>query len=182
MRTSEHIKETKRIWFQKNKARIIPERKAYIKNWVANNKERMRITRRKWKLEHMDIVRESNRLSNERNKDKTSERKKRWVLRNPERNRMNNKILHQGYKLQVISAYGGHCACCGEDSIEFLTIEHSKHDGQSHRKVKGVFYLSLIRRGFPQDEGLSVLCMNCNWATRLEKVCPHKRKVLEVLA
>lgn len=137
---------------------------------------------KKWKEGHREIVRESNRQWEVRNPDKVRANVYKWRKENSERHRMNNKILHQGYKLLVISAYGGHCSCCGEDSIEFLTIEHANHDGKAHRKVKGVFYLSLIRRGFPQDEGLSVLCMNCNWATRLEKVCPHKRKVLEVLA
>lgn len=101
--------------------------------------------------------------------------------KNTGRIQLYNSNLHQNYKKAVINAYGGFCKCCGESDIVFLTLEHENKNGKTHRQVKGVFYLSLIRRGFPKDEGLSVLCMNCNWATRLGEKCPHQKKILEVI-
>jgi HD superfamily phosphohydrolase len=181
MLKGEAKKEYARRWFQKNKARIIPARREYIRNWIANNKKRMAENRRRWKENNREKVRDLNCQWVVKNPDKERARIYAWRTKNPERNRMNNHLLHKQYKLLVIAAYGGHCNCCGENDITFLTIEHEKHDGQSHRKVKGVFYLSLIRRGFPKDEGLSVLCMNCNWATRLGKTCPHKKNILEII-
>jgi hypothetical protein len=60
------------------------------------------------------------------------------------------------------------CACCEEQHIEFLTIDHIHGGGNIHRlKILGgkshagiPFYLWLIRNNFP--EGFQVLCFNCN--------------------
>jgi hypothetical protein len=77
-------------------------------------------------------------------------------------------------KTQVIDAYGGLCACCGESHLEFLTIDHSENDGAAHRKQVGKdrVYKDLIERGFPKD-GYQVLCFNCNCARGLYGYCPH---------
>lgn len=80
-------------------------------------------------------------------------------------------------KSNVIKNYGGSCACCGESNIGFLTIEHSRNDGAKHRaKVGGGrgTYLDLSKRGYPSNEGILVFCMNCNWASRGGRICPHK--------
>lgn len=80
-----------------------------------------------------------------------------------------------GWKLAVIHAYGGKCVCCGEAQLNFLTIEHINHDGQKHRQEMswGGYYKDIINRNFPKD--YTILCMNCNWATRLGQICPHKQ-------
>jgi len=79
----------------------------------------------------------------------------------------------------VIKNYGGKCKCCGELTIEFLTIDHtSKIVRKFHRKVSGKghrFYKWLINNGFPR-KGIRVLCMNCNIATAWGRICPHKQK------
>lgn len=80
---------------------------------------------------------------------------------------------------QVFDAYGGICVCCGENTNEFLTIDHINNDGAEHRKsIFGrnktggyPFYLWVIRNKFPDD--LQVMCMNCNMAKRIYGVCPH---------
>jgi hypothetical protein len=158
------------------------ERSLYEKEWRSRNKERVRRINYAWKLNHPEIISESNHAYAMRHKQKIAEKVKRWRLANAERHRSNNRLLHQRYKRQVIDAYGGHCFCCGENELRFLTLEHTLRNGKTHRQIKGVFYLSLIRRGFPKDEGLAVLCMNCNWATRLGDKCPHQRSILELIA
>lgn len=75
----------------------------------------------------------------------------------------------------VIQAYGGQCACCSIKTIEFLTIDHMKGDGQEDRKRNKDFYRYIIKAGFPQDRGYQILCMNCNWAVRFGTQCPHER-------
>lgn len=77
---------------------------------------------------------------------------------------------------QVIMGYGGFCTCCGENELEFLTIEHLLGDGSKERKALGNYgvYKRLRSLGFPKDN-YTVLCMNCNWVQRYGKTCPHAR-------
>lgn len=158
------------------------ERKIYEKRWRVENAKRFAESKRLWKLNNREIVNESEKKYYSKNKNRILKYRQHWREINRERDRENNRLLQEGYKRQVVNAYGRCCSCCGEDELTFLTIEHSKMDGMEHRKVKGNFYLSLARRGFPQDEGLTVNCMNCNWAKRNGRECPHKRKVLELIA
>lgn len=87
-------------------------------------------------------------------------------------------------KLLVISHYSNgtmKCYCCGEMSIEFMTIDHLNGDGLKHRKEIGKgkasggnFYRWLIRNGYPS--GFGVLCQNCNFSRGLFGYCPHQYK------
>ncbi len=110
---------------------------------------------------------------------------------NPERHKAQVKALYQKhkekikikrrqYKKEVIHAYGDVCACCGENKIEFLSIDHSFNDGAKHRKEIGSghqVYLFLIKNKFPSDLGLRVLCMNCNTSLGLYGYCPHEQNI-----
>lgn len=76
----------------------------------------------------------------------------------------------------VFSSYGGYrCACCGEETKEFLSIDHINNDGWDHREAlngKNI-YRWLFRNDFPT--GYQVLCMNCNWGKRMNNgICPHQ--------
>jgi len=67
------------------------------------------------------------------------------------------------------------CACCSEKLVEFLTLDHINGDGNKHRKILGradKFYPWVIANNFPKD--FQVLCMNCNWGSRWNHICPHK--------
>lgn len=82
-------------------------------------------------------------------------------------------------RLIVLVHYGGNppkCVCCGENHIEFLTIDHIDGGGNKHRKKIGLkcgvsFNRWLIRNGFPS--GFRVLCMNCNFSIGHYGYCPH---------
>jgi hypothetical protein len=62
-----------------------------------------------------------------------------------EMRRRNSKAQQDRLREQMIAAYGGKCACCGEDKPEFMTLDHTD------------------------------LCMNCNWAMGLRGYCPHQQ-------
>ncbi len=99
-----------------------------------------------------------------------------WRRKNPEKCAASAKKYQQRLKQDLFEAYGAVCACCGEDEITFLTVEHSNGDGKEHRaRVGNNVYHDLKRRGFPQGEGIEVLCMNCNFARRFDNTCPHKK-------
>lgn len=85
-------------------------------------------------------------------------------------------------KQEVFNAYGAKCACCSEDELNFLTIDHVYNDGyldKSGRRRKGglVLYYELKRLNFPKDR-YQLLCMNCNFGKKITNgMCPHQIKM-----
>jgi hypothetical protein len=86
-----------------------------------------------------------------------------------------NVIYKDKYALRdkkiVIDHYGGFCAQCKEDRIERLTMDHKNNDGAEQRRKYGYktgvrCYRWLIKKNFPNNLGLQVLCFNCNCSKR----------------
>ena len=106
-----------------------------------------------------------------------------YCVYHKEKDRIQGKIrekrLAKRLKIELLEQYGKVCNCCRESTIQFLTIDHDEGKGNLHRKelfkhnVGGVhMYRWLKKNNYPK--GYTVLCMNCNWATRYSKICPHK--------
>ena len=78
-------------------------------------------------------------------------------------------------KKDVLNAYGGRCACCGETNYGFLTIDHKEGGGSKHRKeINNSIYRWLRKNGYPTDL-FEVLCFNCNMGRQCNGgICPHK--------
>lgn len=106
-------------------------------------------------------------------KNAASERASLWVQANRERQRVNHKRARDRQRALVLAAYGGVCACCGEDEYAFLALDHIDGGGRADRSARGGadWWASLIREGFP--EGYQVLCHNCNSAKSWSGACPH---------
>ncbi len=116
-----------------------------------------------------------------------------WRKKNPEKTRAydqkflklrtgnpayHNKVnaRRQKLKFEIMTHYGGACICCGENHIEFLTIDHINGDGKKHRKEIGPrLYAWLKRNNFPKDN-FQILCFNCNNAKAHFGYCPHQSK------
>ena len=101
-----------------------------------------------------------------------------------QKNKERDKIRRDKIKYDIINHYGGKCACCGEDTKEFLSIDHINNDGGRHRKslhscykVGGSsFYQWIKNNHFPKD--LQILCFNCNCGKQVNGgICPHKDKI-----
>lgn len=86
-------------------------------------------------------------------------------------------------KEDAIKSYGRVCACCGEDNVFLLTLDHVNGDGSDHRRLlsgqgvkvpQGVqFYRHLRRREWPNDPPLRVMCGTCNRGVwRFPDGCP----------
>ena len=88
-------------------------------------------------------------------RDKRKARRRRMVLRR-----------------EVIEAYGGRCACCGETTIEFLELDHVHNDGKQDRAENGCTYKRAKALGFP--DCYQILCSNCNHAKARYGGCPHQ--------
>ncbi len=77
-------------------------------------------------------------------------------------------------RVEAITAYGSKCQCCGEDTFEFLVIDHVNGGGNAHRKSRGGNWgmaQEMRRQGYPDD--YQVLCHNCNAAKGFYGYCPH---------
>jgi hypothetical protein len=82
-------------------------------------------------------------------------------------------------RMEMIAAYGGCCACCGEQTTEFLTLDHIYNDGAAERratKMPGNQRLieRLRKQGWPKDR-YQLLCFNCNCTKGFFGQCPHQR-------
>lgn len=95
---------------------------------------------------------------------------------------------HKKIRNRVLKHYGGEipkCACCGESTTEFLSIDHI--EGRKVFNIKhgngrelsyndscqgNGFYLRIIRLRYPND--LQILCHNCNQAKGHYGKCPHE--------
>lgn len=112
----------------------------------------------------------------QKNKKKIREFYKEWYAKNGEAFRKRIREHQKVVKLIVIKHYSNDkncCACCSENRIEFLTIDHKKGDGNEHRKKhkSNHIYEWLIKNGFPKE--FRVLCMNCNFSLGKYGYCPH---------
>jgi hypothetical protein len=124
-----------------------------------------------------DCCRKEEKEYYHKNRDKILRRSQGYRKRNASGFRKSGLRYRNKLRSELISAYGGKCSCCGESQFLFLTLEHLNHDGQEHRKIFGNLgvYRDLKRSGYPKDK-YTVLCWNCNMATRYGAVCPHKRQ------
>lgn len=113
-----------------------------------------------------------------------------WQKANPTKAAEHQSSYYSRLRLEVLQKYGGdkpRCACCGEDHVEFLAIDHINGGGNKHRrsinktksgKMRHSVYSWLRQNRYP--DGFRILCHNCNMATSSNKICPHQReKILE---
>lgn len=103
---------------------------------------------------------------------------KKYAEKNKQKLKEYHKNRQQEMKKKIISFYSDGdcvCACCGESSIEFLSVDHIKGDGNIHRREIGQgLYTWLIKNKMP--EGFRILCMNCNHSYGHYGTCPHNIK------
>lgn len=104
----------------------------------------------------------------------------RWRENNREHVRAYGRQATQRIKREMVDALGGCCACCGEDEIAFLTLDHignivpDNHRRADGSRISGRTLLHEVRKeGFPRDK-YRILCWNCNAATSHGRVCPHE--------
>lgn len=129
----------------------------------------------RWRKRHPEKARESSRTQHKIHYQRDRAQNIIYRSTHPDKTKKwdRNKIVK--LKHTVISHYGAKCACCGEEMIDFLCIDHIDGGGRQHRKITGVgthFYQWLKRNNYPI--GFQVLCYNCNHAKELVLGCPHK--------
>jgi len=134
------------------------------KIWYQNNRDKCNQSTKKWRQNNKDKYKQSNKKWRQNNRDKVNQ------LKREEYHRLVN---------EVIGAYGGKCACCGETRKEYLTIDHIDGNGRKHKREMGFqdIYHWLRQNNYP--EGFQVLCFNCNSGKGNYSVCPHNKEDFE---
>lgn len=89
-----------------------------------------------------------------------------------------SKAYQTKLRAEAFDAYGGaFCACCGEKTFRFLTLDHKDSNGATKRRESkrwgGYSYLAALRAA-KYPPGYQVLCFNCNCGRQLNGgICPH---------
>ena len=134
---------------------------------------------RAWRAKTPELAKGRHDRDYTANRDKYIARASLWASENRGKRRVHNTTWRWKLRLEMIAAYGGKCACCGEAEPAFLTIDHINEDGAAKRSAGEQSGAALYRRlkelGWPTDE-YQLLCMNCNFAKGHFGECPHKAR------
>jgi hypothetical protein len=166
----------------------------YHRKYYLEHKEQEAGQRKKWRLEHQEKIKVKNEAYYATHQEEIKayrktyyaihkehliQRGREYKLKNKEYWSLHEKEYRISCKRRVFDHYGNKCACCGESTYEFLTIDHVNNDGAKHRRELGKGRYSyggnmaswLIKNNFPK--GFQILCFNCNCAKGLYGKCPH---------
>lgn len=142
--------------------------KAYDKKWRVANRDKVNAIAYAWR---------------KRNLEKYNAGQRRWWHKHREerlaKDRIRASLLRKQWRTTVLGYYSNGsmaCACCGETTNQFLTIDHIKGGGRKHyateiKKNYSGIYQYLKAKKFPK--GYQVLCWNCNSAKGIYGICPH---------
>lgn len=105
-----------------------------------------------------------------------------YARKNKDKFREYRKKYRQKLKSKFIELYGGKCSCCGDDRVEFLTLDHVEGDGALRRNNNGRRKSGQRSRDNLQEyikankaydpDTFQILCMNCNCGKQWYGECP----------
>ena len=183
------IKRSNQKYCSKDCKKIGYNQKEYHRNYYLLHKEEILL---RTKLHRINNLEEHKLYSKEYNlRPETKERQRlyrieykkthpkrisTWYAKNKEICREKRKEARR----KVLNHYSGippKCACCGEDTNQFLTIDHiDKTTVNPKYRASTKLFKWLIDNNYP--EGYQILCFNCNCGKQVNgDVCPHKQKV-----
>jgi len=182
-------------YYQTNRQEILEKKRAFYQK----NKATLLAKNRKWRLEHIESLREADRLRNakrreyikQRNADyykshkvdpRRKERERRYQKKHPDKIRRKFYNSRMRLRFRLFDLYGYACTCCGEARLQFLVIDRIKGGGNRDRKLCGLrkMWQRMIVENDPTK--YQTLCYNCNAgkAFNLENpgMCPHQVEAL----
>jgi hypothetical protein len=163
-------------WYLKHHESELQKNREYY----AENTQKCKDLSREWRKSNPEQVKAQKRRHTVKYIDRELAKIKRWKEENPQRDLDAAREYVRRVKQEFVDAYGGRCTCCGEGILEFLTCEHINRDGHIDARngyLGRKMYAKAKRESYPKDR-YTVLCMNCNYAQRFGKTCPHKAQRL----
>jgi hypothetical protein len=115
----------------------------------------------------------------EKYKKRNKEYQRKAFKKDPHKFRERNRNWIKKERIIALQKYSGKkpkCACCGENEIKFLTLDHINGNGNKHRKLINNNLVGWLKKhNYPK--GFQVLCFNCNQAKGIYGVCPHTNRL-----
>lgn len=140
------------------------------KRYREKNREKRNAQKREYYKLNRESIRESQREYRINNMDKILAYNAVW-----------QRKFWSNIRTEMLLAYGGECACCGEKEQIFLELDHIFNDGKKCREEAQngrQEVLNLRKLGWPKERH-QLLCSNCNHGKNRNKgICPHKTKNL----
>jgi hypothetical protein len=173
----EEIIAKRREYYAKNRDKINSQRRDKSKSEPQINAERCR----KYRSDHLDECRARELEYCRTHRGQKHQYDAEYRKLNKEKYRA-CQIARRQYIWGKALAFFGPCACCGEDRIPFLTIDHKNGGGNQSRAKGERFGWGLLssweRAGWPEEikKSYRILCHNCNQATRYGAICPHQEE------
>jgi len=128
--------------------------------------------------EFLQLERLRNRKYHALNKEKISERKRRYYKRDPAKVCINKKNYRDKLKNRLYSILGGSkCVRCGFSDVRALQFDHIKGGGRKDLlRFTNSCQMHLFYSNNPDEakETLQVLCANCNWIKKNENKEFHR--------
>ena len=90
--------------------------------------------------------------------------------------RVKDKRRNRETRIKLLALYGQLCVCCGEDTFEFLAIDHTH--GGSNKHIKQFRDLRCYYKWLLEEkrEDFRTLCHNCNLSRGFYGYCPHEKQ------
>lgn len=135
-----------------------------------------------WKTLHRHHINERRRSQYADKAEEERQRQRDYKKANAEKVNAYNREWSREYRAELraemLAAYGGKCACCGEAEPLFLHLDHIHNDGAADRrahKTSTKLAAHLKRMGWPRDR-YRLLCANCNHGRAMNGgTCPHAK-------
>ena len=105
---------------------------------------------------------------------------KEWKNKNRKRSNENLANYRRKLKYKAILNYGGKCVNCGEDNLDFLTMDHINNDGSVIKRLipgQRRIYHWLHKNNYPS--GFQILCFNCNFEKSVINMKLKKHRTTE---
>lgn len=174
MKTSEEKRAYARQYYLDHKDEILAYRKSIPLS--DDHLEKMKVRSKKYYQDHKEELRNKHREYHETHREEIEENR---LLHRDER-LAKDKEVRKMIRKNIITHYGGKCACCGEIRMEFLALDHINGGGVQHRKSLGIkggtkFYEWIWKNNFP--DGFRILCHNCNVSLGIYGYCPHQKEM-----
>ncbi len=154
------------------------DQKKYQKKYYEDNKKKILNLRKKYREINKEKINIWQRQYYENHKEELNFQHKEYYKNHMEEMKFYQKQHHNALRLEILHYYSKdsmQCACCGEDILYFLAIDHINGGGNKHYKElieKGTTLDQyLINNNFPP--GYRILCHNCNSSLGAYGYCPH---------